>query len=135
MKNRLNNFLISLASDREKLAEFEKDPDSVLANSGLSEEEKEIIQSRNPRLIRQASFEKPAGSLTIVGIGIKLVEHMTMECRNSIQSADRVLYAAAEGASAQWIQSLNPKCESLDLMFQSGKPRSATYEPRTREAC
>jgi Tetrapyrrole (Corrin/Porphyrin) Methylases len=128
MKNQLNDFLISLARDSTKLAEFEKDPDGVLANSGLSQEEKEIIKSRNPHLIRQASFKKPAGSLTIVGIGIKLVAHQTMECRNSIQSADRVLYAAAEGASGQWIQSLNPKCESLDLMFQPGKPRSATYD-------
>lgn len=127
MKNRLNEFLIFLSLNPQKREEFYRDPDGVLDCTSLSEEEKDLIKSGNASQIRLATFQKPVGSLIIVGTGIRLVTQITMEAENCIRYADRVLYACAEGAEAQWIERLNPRSESLDLLLRFDQPRTVSY--------
>lgn len=95
--NKVNQFLISLCVDHGKLERFIQDPDGVLDETSLSTEEKELIKSRNASQIRIATFQKPIGSLIVVGTGIRLVTQITTEAENAIRYADRVLYACAEG--------------------------------------
>jgi precorrin-3B methylase len=125
--NKVNQFLISLCLDQEKLERFYRDPDGVLNETSLSTEEKDLIKSRNASQIRLATFQKPKGSLIVVGTGIRLVSQITTEAENAIRYADRVLYACAEGAESQWIEMLNPRSESLDLLLQFDQPRTVTY--------
>lgn len=127
MIHRISDFLISLAGDPQKRAAFDKDPDSVLAGTSLSEEEKDLIKSRDSSGIRLATFQRGVGELAVVGYGIRLVGQITPEAENCIRYADRVLHACAEGAAARWIESLNPRTESLDLLLRFDQPRLATY--------
>lgn len=53
----LLNFLEDLARDPRKLEEFEQDPEAVLGVVALSDAEKEVVRSRDSRLIANA-FEK-----------------------------------------------------------------------------
>lgn len=67
------------------------------------------------------------GSLVVVGTGIKLVEHATLEAVSRIRSADIVLYIVAEAASEAWLGQLNPNCESLYRFYAEKKPRDQSY--------
>lgn len=67
------------------------------------------------------------GSLVIAGSGIKLVGHMTLEVKTTIEQADKVLYVVNESAMARWIHRLNPTAESLHTLYAPGKPRPDTY--------
>jgi hypothetical protein len=71
--------------------------------------------------------ETTAGSLVIAGSGIKLVGHMTLEAKATIEQADKVLYVVNESAMARWIHRLNPTAESLHTLYEAGKPRQETY--------
>lgn len=93
MKNRLNEFLISLSLDPQKREEFYQDPDGVLDDTSLSEDEKDLIKSGNASQIRLAIFQKPAGSLIIVGTGIRLVTQITLEAEKCITVPENGLTA------------------------------------------
>jgi hypothetical protein len=71
--------------------------------------------------------ETKPGSLIIAGSGIKLVGHMTLEVKATIEQADKVLYVVNESAMARWIHRLNPTAESLHTLYAPGKPRPDTY--------
>lgn len=125
--NKVNEFLIALCLDSEKLKRFFQDPDGVLGETSLNTEEKNLIKSGDASQIRLATFQRPIGSLVVVGTGIRLVTQITTEVENAIRYADRVLFACAEGAQSQWIESLNPRSESLDLLLHFDQPRTVTY--------
>ncbi|HET6266511.1 MAG TPA: SAM-dependent methyltransferase [Acidobacteriota bacterium] len=127
MPNAFNELIVKLAQDSSMREEFLRDPDSFLSKTNLSEGEKALIKTRRADLIRSYTYQKGRGSLTIVGTGIQLVGSATWEAIRCIESADRVLYAASEGATARWIESLNPRSESLDVLYKRGLPRMATY--------
>lgn len=127
MKNPVNDLLILLSTDPQKREEFERDPDAFLSGTSLSKEDRELIRSRNIAEIRLATFRRQAGELFVVGTGIQLAVQITSEAENCIRYADRVLYACAEGAAARWIESLNPKSESLDLLLRFDQPRIVSY--------
>ncbi len=67
------------------------------------------------------------GRLTVVGTGIKLAAHATVEARATIEQADKVHYLVAEPATGQWIRSLNYRARSLHDLFVDGKPRVDIY--------
>jgi hypothetical protein len=67
------------------------------------------------------------GSLVIAGSGIKLVGHMTLEVKATVEQADKVLYVVNESVMARWIHRLNPSAESLHTLYAPGKPRPDTY--------
>lgn len=71
--------------------------------------------------------ESKKGSLVIAGSGIKLVGHMTLEVKATIEQADKVLYVVNESVMARWLQRLNPTAESLHTLYAPGKPRPDTY--------
>ena len=81
--NRLNDFLISLSLDPKKREQFDLDPDAVLDQTTLSEEEKDLVKSRNVSKIRMATFQRSVGSLIVVGTGISLAVQITKEAENA----------------------------------------------------
>ena len=52
-------------------------------------------------------------SLTIVGTGIQFVGHVTLATKAHIEQADKVLFAVADPALAEWLKSLNSTAEPL----------------------
>jgi uncharacterized protein YabN with tetrapyrrole methylase and pyrophosphatase domain len=72
-------------------------------------------------------MEMHSGSLTIVGTGIRLIGHCTIEARTYLEQADKVLYLVADPVTTRWIESLNPTAESLHSFYEQGKDRRASY--------
>lgn len=68
------------------------------------------------------------GSLTVIGTGIKTPAQTTLEARQAIERADRVVYVVADSVAISWITQLRPDAESLNHLYGQGKPRYETYE-------
>jgi hypothetical protein len=68
------------------------------------------------------------GSLVIVGTGISLIAHTTLEALWSMQRADRLFYLVTNAAAEAWVRSLNPTAASLQDLYADGKPRFESYE-------
>jgi uncharacterized protein YabN with tetrapyrrole methylase and pyrophosphatase domain len=66
-------------------------------------------------------------SLKVVGIGIQLMTHVTLQASQAIESADEVFYLVADSASEQWIKNLNPNSKSLAYHYSTQISRSYTY--------
>jgi hypothetical protein len=78
-----------------------------------------------------ASLQKKthtAGSLVVVGTGIKLVGQVTLEAQAFIKQAEKVVYLVSNEAIAYWIATLNPSAESLHHYYADGKLRIQTYQ-------
>lgn len=71
------------------------------------------------------------GSLTVVGTGIKLGAHPTIETLDAIRRADVVFHVVADSHTASWLASLNDNTISLREMYAEGKPRLETYAAMT----
>lgn len=69
----------------------------------------------------------PRGSLVVVGVGIKVVGHVTLEAQAFIQHAEKVLYLVANDPIIEWIRRLNPTAESLHDYYADDKLRIETY--------
>jgi hypothetical protein len=67
-----------------------------------------------------------AGSLTIVGTGIRLSQ-LSIEARVSIESADQVLYSVADAVTESAIKKLNSTAESLQPFYGPNKFCLVTY--------
>ena len=71
----------------------------------------------------------PAGSLIVVGTGIRTVGQLTLESIAWIKQADKVLYVVGDPIAEAMIHELNPKgAESLSVFYGVGKQRIETYE-------
>jgi len=70
---------------------------------------------------------RPAGSLTVVGTGIKAVAHITLEAALRIETADKVLYLVADPLTERWIRNQNRASESLFDCYVVGRPRVESY--------
>jgi uncharacterized protein YabN with tetrapyrrole methylase and pyrophosphatase domain len=69
-----------------------------------------------------------AGSLVVVGSGIQLIRHTTLETITQIKRADIVFFAVNDSATQRWIQQLNANSETLADCYAEGKPRHETYD-------
>ena len=69
----------------------------------------------------------PKGSLVIVGTGIQLIRHTTIEARMFIKQADKVLFLVVDRVTEKWIKSLNKNSENLFDCYVEGKPRNHAY--------
>jgi uncharacterized protein YabN with tetrapyrrole methylase and pyrophosphatase domain len=69
--------------------------------------------------------------LVVVGTGIKLVAHTTLEVLACMQSAEKLLYVVTEPATEAWIQRLNPTATTLNDCYAEGKPRLKSYQEMT----
>jgi hypothetical protein len=54
MAENFTRFVLDLAENPQLSINFEKDPDAVMTQAGLSPAERAIIQSRNPKVISEA---------------------------------------------------------------------------------
>jgi Tetrapyrrole (Corrin/Porphyrin) Methylases len=77
--------------------------------------------------MRKRTGKPSGGSLVVVGTGIRLGAHATLETVTAIQSAQRVFFLVTEPATEEWIRRLNPACESLEDLYVEGKSRQKTY--------
>lgn len=69
-----------------------------------------------------------AGSLIVVGTGIRTVGQLTVEAISWIKMADKVLYVVGDPVAEAMMATLNPSgVESLSPMYAEGKPRIQTY--------
>lgn len=75
-----------------------------------------------------AEPEPRAGSLAIVGAGIRPGIHTTREAIARIEDADKVLYLLAEIAPTRWLEELNPSVESLDHAYRPGRRYTEVYD-------
>ncbi len=71
-------------------------------------------------------------SLVVVGCGIKLMAHMTVEAKANIEQADKVLYLVNEPLMKQWLHALNGNAESLDELYTSHHSRELSYAAITQ---
>jgi uncharacterized protein YabN with tetrapyrrole methylase and pyrophosphatase domain len=71
------------------------------------------------------------GSLVVVGTGIRLVAHTTLEALAHMQRAERLLYVVTDPATEAWIQRLNPAATTLEDCYADGKSRLKTYREMT----
>ncbi|MDJ0675521.1 MAG: SAM-dependent methyltransferase [Calothrix sp. MO_167.B42] len=67
------------------------------------------------------------GSLTVVGMGIQFVSHLTLGAKACIEQADKVLYALADPVTAKWLKELNPTAEALPYNTDNQR-RKDTYQ-------
>src|SRR5689334_21463139 len=71
--------------------------------------------------------DRTTGSLTIVGTGMQANRQTTLEARESIEQAEKVLFLVGSPTTGYWISRLNPTAESMDSLFEQGKDRLTTY--------
>ena len=67
------------------------------------------------------------GSLVVVGVGMSVAEHVTLETVHRIQRAEQVFYATPNPATEVWIRRLNSRASTLSDCYADGKPREKTY--------
>jgi len=72
------------------------------------------------------SHERP-GSLLVVGTGIQASGQLTIEARNAIQQADKLLYLVVEPVAATYLEGLNSNAESLADLYAEDSDRAVTY--------
>jgi uroporphyrin-III C-methyltransferase len=70
---------------------------------------------------------KPAGSLLVVGTGIRLGGQITSEALDHIRRAERLFYLSGDLAAARWLGRLNPHASNLFDCYAEGRPRLASY--------
>lgn len=68
------------------------------------------------------------GSLVIVGTGITLVVHTTLEALWSMERAERLFFLVTSSAAEEWIRELNPTAMSLQDCYADGKARHESYD-------
>ena len=68
----------------------------------------------------------------IVGTGIQVGAHVTLESLERIRSAEKLFYVVTETVTATWLQRLNPKAETLDYLYKEGTPRELSYRRMTK---
>jgi uncharacterized protein YabN with tetrapyrrole methylase and pyrophosphatase domain len=69
-----------------------------------------------------------AGSLTVVGTGIRMGVHLTPEARAAIDASDELLHLAADSLTEEWLLGLHPRSTSLSSEYRVGEAREKIYE-------
>lgn len=72
-------------------------------------------------------------SLTVVGLGIQFITHVTAQASQAIQCADEVFYIVADGASEYWIKNLKPNAKSLHGHYSTERRRNDSYNAMVAE--
>lgn len=76
---------------------------------------------------------KRAGSLTVVGTGIKFALQTTEETLRFIERADKVLYVFADPLPISWLKGLNSSAQSLEGFYSTERDRQETYARMVEE--
>ncbi|PIR98805.1 uroporphyrinogen III methylase, partial [Candidatus Collierbacteria bacterium CG10_big_fil_rev_8_21_14_0_10_44_9] len=70
-------------------------------------------------------------SLTVVGVGIKVISHITVEAKAYIEQSDKVLYLVNTPVIKEWIKKYSKNSESLDELYQKYPLRLHCYRAIT----
>jgi len=70
-------------------------------------------------------------SLTVVGSGIKVISHITIETKAYIEQSDKVLYLVNSPVMKEWIKKYSKNSESLDELYQKYPLRLHCYRAIT----
>jgi uncharacterized protein YabN with tetrapyrrole methylase and pyrophosphatase domain len=68
------------------------------------------------------------GALTIVGAGIKVPAHTTLEAIHWIQQASKVFFLLNNDSAISWMQSLHPNTEDLAVFYDQEIDRLLVYQ-------
>ncbi|MGW3473293.1 SAM-dependent methyltransferase [Saccharopolyspora sp. NPDC000995] len=68
-----------------------------------------------------------AGSLVVVGTGIRGIGQLTYEAAGWIEQADHVAYCLSDPVTEVWIQEHSKSSEDLQVFYGNDKPRRETY--------
>ena len=74
-----------------------------------------------------------AGSLTVVGTGIQIGSHLTVEARTALVSADEVLFVVGDPVTLRFVEQLNPNARPLHVHYEPGVDRMRAYEAMVEE--
>lgn len=66
------------------------------------------------------------GRLIIVGTGIQL-NHLTLEAKNAMENAKKLLYLVPDAVTESYIKKLNESAENMFRFYEEGKERQQTY--------
>lgn len=69
-----------------------------------------------------------AGSLAVVGTGIRAVSQVTPEALAHIRCAERLFHGVADQVTVDWLHEVNPRAETLSDLYREGLPRVAIYD-------
>jgi precorrin-2 methylase len=72
-------------------------------------------------------------TLTVVGTGIAIGEHLTPQARVAFAHADEAFFLVGDPVAESFLRELNPRARSLDTLYGSGKPRLQTYDEMVEE--
>ena len=67
------------------------------------------------------------GSLVVVGIGLMLGRHVTVETVDAIRGAEHVFHLVTNPAAEAWVERLNSRTTALGDCFREGKRRGRSY--------
>lgn len=81
---------------------------------------------------RRRTRPSASGTLTVVGTGITLAVHTTLEALACIQRAEKLFYVVSNPAAETWLRQLNPAAVTLEDCYREGKPRRDSYREMTR---
>lgn len=69
----------------------------------------------------------PAGSLTVVGTGLRFAGDVTLSARDCIEHSDNVFFGVDDVATSAWIRELNPSAVNLVPLSKAGHDRFDAY--------
>jgi uncharacterized protein YabN with tetrapyrrole methylase and pyrophosphatase domain len=64
------------------------------------------------------------GSLVVVGTGIALVSHTTLEALAHLRSSEMLFYQVSDPATEVWLKRVNPSATTLNDCYRDGEPLS-----------
>lgn len=73
----------------------------------------------------------PRGSLTVVGTGIAVGIHLTVQAREAIERADAFFHLAADPIAVQWLSGMREGAVDLRGHYRTGVARDEIYEEIT----
>ena len=82
---------------------------------------------RGRRAARQSGGSSRSGSLVVVGLGLMVGHHATLETVDAIRRAEHVFHLVQNAAAEAWIRRLNSRTSTLGDCFREGRPRDRSY--------
>lgn len=67
----------------------------------------------------------------VVGTGIALAAHTTIEALDCMKRAEKLFYLVTDPATEAWLKQLNPTAETLEDTYSEGKARYRSYQEMT----
>lgn len=68
-----------------------------------------------------------SAQLSVVGTGFQIAGHVTAETEAVMRRADRLFHVVSDQMTRDWIDTLNPRAESLYDAYAVGRPRVDSY--------